>query len=101
MAESLEPRTLLSVGLVKDVNTNTVDSDPIFFTEAGGLLYFVPDDGRHGVELWKTDGSVAGTPLVKDIDPRPVHKVFRWGPGEGLHAGERRRGRETGGCGSR
>jgi ELWxxDGT repeat protein len=34
----------------------------------GNTLYFDFDDGVHGDELWKTDGTVAGTQLVKDIN---------------------------------
>ena len=30
-------------------------------------MFFVADDGVHGVELWKTHGSRSGTLLVKDI----------------------------------
>ncbi|MFQ5350777.1 MAG: ELWxxDGT repeat protein, partial [Thermoanaerobaculia bacterium] len=32
-------------------------------------LLFVGDDGVNGVELWATDGTAAGTVMVRDIDP--------------------------------
>jgi ELWxxDGT repeat protein len=35
----------------------------------GDTLYFAADDGSHGTELWRTDGTRAGTWLVKDINP--------------------------------
>ncbi|MBF0621417.1 MAG: tandem-95 repeat protein, partial [Magnetococcales bacterium] len=38
------------------------------FTEVDGSLFFLADsDGNDGNELWKTDGTVEGTQLVKDI----------------------------------
>ena len=34
-----------------------------------GTLFFAADDGSNGIELWKSDGTPAGTVLVKDINP--------------------------------
>jgi len=36
---------------------------------AGGNLYFTAADTEHGIELWRTDGTDAGTDLVRDINP--------------------------------
>jgi ELWxxDGT repeat protein len=34
-----------------------------------GTLFFSADEGSHGSELWKTNGTSSGTALVKDINP--------------------------------
>ncbi len=51
--------------------TNTTVSSP-FYWEGSFMvyhhqLYFSFDDGIHGREVWKTNGTVAGTSLVKDV----------------------------------
>ncbi|MBD2551624.1 hypothetical protein H6G65_19015, partial [Microcystis elabens FACHB-917] len=44
------------------------------FTNVGGVLYFNLGDGdaSTGRELWKSDGTAAGTVLVRDVLPGPV-----------------------------
>jgi len=44
-------------------------SEPINLTAVGSTLYFIADDGMTGYELWKSNGTTAGTVLVKDINP--------------------------------
>ena len=40
-------------------------------TEVNGHLFFPGRDAAHGLELWVTDGTAAGTRLVKDLCPGP------------------------------
>jgi len=61
--------------LVKDINAGAGYSilhslgnhGPL--TNVGGVLYFQADNGANGYELWRSDGTEAGTALVKDINP--------------------------------
>ena len=39
------------------------------FVELGGFHFFLASTNATGTELWRTDGTTAGTTLVKDINP--------------------------------
>lgn len=47
----------------------------VAFAELGGLLYFVAATEANGSELWRTDGTAAGTVLVKEVAPGPTSGV--------------------------
>ena len=56
--------------LVKDIwpgpdSGFTTSPDP--FTTFNGVAYFRANDGVNGFELWRSDGTTAGTVMVKDI----------------------------------
>jgi len=66
--EPLEARRMLALVPVLVSNINpTGTGNVINFCEVNGITYFRADDGTTGIELWKSDGTSAGTTLVRDI----------------------------------
>jgi ELWxxDGT repeat protein len=69
--------TEAGTSMVKDINPGASDAFPIplygadepRFVELNGLVYFVAADDVHGDELWRSDGTEAGTVLVDETVP--------------------------------
>lgn len=57
--------------LTKDIYPGSQSSllykDPEYYLNADGILYFPARNGVNGTELWRSDGTTAGTYMVKDI----------------------------------
>ena len=68
---SLEARLAPAAHVVADINTtpSTYGSYPQQFANFNGETYFSAYDAVHGQELWRTNGTEAGTILVKDVYP--------------------------------
>jgi ELWxxDGT repeat protein len=54
--------------LLKDINPSG-SSNPSQMAAVGSTLFFAANDGVHGTELWKSNGTAAGTKMVKNIRP--------------------------------
>jgi ELWxxDGT repeat protein len=60
--------------LVKDINPGTAHADQTFYNAMPicvwkGKAYFAANNGSNGIELWVSDGTEAGTKMLKDINP--------------------------------
>ena len=54
--------TAAGTALVADIDPGFASSSPSEFTAVGdGTALFSANDGIHGFELWRTDGTTAGT----------------------------------------
>src|SRR3954451_15899264 len=67
--EPLEDRRLLAgTPALIDIGSAPLSSNPVNFTGVDNIVFFTVNDGINGTELWKSDGTAAGTALVKDIN---------------------------------
>jgi ELWxxDGT repeat protein len=67
----MTPRATEAQQLVKDINVGSPSSSPLGGVDVNGTLFFSAFDDSGGTELWKSDGTAAGTVRVKDIWPGP------------------------------
>src|SRR5919202_324336 len=68
LASPLGARAEGSAYLVKEIRPGPEWAANLL-TDVNGTLFFVADDGAHGPELWRSDGTADGTILVKDMQP--------------------------------
>lgn len=75
-----------SPSLLRDVRLGATGSGPIAVGDGGGILTRSPrqpeilmalDDGVSGRELWRTNGTAAGTSLLVDLSPGPAGTEFQ------------------------
>src|SRR5438874_933502 len=66
LVELLEVRVMLSLPPVLDINPRPAPALGAI-AAANGVAVFAHDDFVHGLEPWATDGTPAGTTLLKDI----------------------------------
>ena len=87
--------------MVKDINPGATYNGfhtPAYLTNVNDTLYFQASDSTHGRELWKSDGTTAGTVMVKDINPGPngsgpdhftnLNGILYFTANDGTHGGE-------------
>ncbi len=64
--------TTVGTFLVKDINTGTAhsfpDLDGFVIPPANNIFYFTAATATNGQEVWRTDGTLVGTFIVKDIN---------------------------------
>jgi ELWxxDGT repeat protein len=53
-----------------------LSSWPERFTPAGDQVFFTAGSAKAGRELWRTDGTTAGTRMVRDLTPGPSSSYF-------------------------
>jgi ELWxxDGT repeat protein len=98
--------TSSGTAMVADINPGAVGSYPgrslygggLPLTAINGSLVFSANDGTHGEQLWKSDGTAAGTSMVKDINTTtmgshpndfvPFNGAVYFAANDGVHGSE-------------
>jgi ELWxxDGT repeat protein len=57
---------------VKQIKPAALGAGPTDLVTVNGVLFFAARDDMHGQELWTSNGSAAGTVLVRDINPNNI-----------------------------
>ncbi len=58
---------------MRDLRFGTPSSFPAYLTNVSGTLFYVATDGGTEMELWTSDGTSAGTKLVRNLDASSGH----------------------------
>ena len=61
--------------MVKDIKPSFDDSSPLILYPAGGKLFFSASDAVNGAEPWVSDGTAAGTFMLRDIYPGATNSI--------------------------
>jgi ELWxxDGT repeat protein len=66
--------------ILRDIGAGASSSSPSEFTAWKDHIYFQAEDGTRGRELWRSDGTLEGTVLVRDIVSAPFEQVSLHSP---------------------
>ena len=68
VARAITAPTITVIDINPEGNSSALDDDDYDNIAFNGGLLFKADDDTHGEELYKSDGTVAGTVMVKDVN---------------------------------